>query len=300
MVYESRYVTCQVIFMIQFQPSSSYRGDLGKEPTIVVHDCHGEGLFSNKNLIRLLNSVSPEKIKTKIPSQKWQEVFNTRKISPPELVELFDSDDNDCWIVLHEIENTPMLRRLFLEMAAALTSSLPPTYGQVKLCTGSLFISRGAATTPFHMDYGSNLLLQLRGNKRFLAFSPNDPELVSKQSLREFFGGDANPPSLKYDPAFDTKALILNLEPGLGLYMPSTSPHCTETRDHDLSVTISLSFVCPLADRIRRSALFDRKLPRLRFLPDGLKYGVATCYEMLRQTRGDYHPRHESFKPLVS
>lgn len=286
--------------MIEFQSPPSHKGELGKEPTVVAHDCYREELFTNDNLIRLLSTVPPEKIKTKTPSQKWQEAFNTRKILPPELIELFENDDDDCWIVLHEIEDTPMLRHLFLEMAAALSSSLPPLYGRVKLCTGSLFVSRGTATTPFHMDYGSNLLLQLRGSKRFLAFSPNDPELVSKQSLREFFGGEANPPSLKYDSSFDQKALSLNLEPGMGIYMPSTSPHCTETQNHNLSVTISLSFVNPLADRIRRSSLFDRKLPHLRYVPDSLKYGVVTCYEILRQARGDYHPRHRSFKPLTS
>ncbi|MEQ9546524.1 MAG: cupin-like domain-containing protein [Marinobacter sp.] len=286
--------------MIQFQPPSSHRGDLGKEPTVVAHDCYKEGLFTNENLCRLLRTVPPEKIKTKTPSQKRQEAFNTRKILPPELIELFENDNDDCWIVLHEIEDTPMLRHLFLDMAAALSSSLPPLYGGVKLCTGSLFISRGKANTPFHMDYGSNLLLQVRGNKRFLAFSPNDPELVSRQSLREFFGGEANPPSLKYDPSFEQKALNLNLEPGLGIYMPSTSPHCTETQDHHLSVTVSLSFVNPLADQIRRSSLFDRKLPYLRYLPASLKCGVVTCYEILRQARGDYQPRHKSFKPLTS
>ncbi|MCG2581250.1 MAG: cupin-like domain-containing protein [Marinobacter sp.] len=285
--------------MIQFQPCSSHGSDLGKEPTVVAHDCHNERLCSNESLSRLLDTVPPEKIKTKTPSQKWQEAFNTHEITQPELMELFESDDDDCWIVLHEIENTPMLRQLFLEMATALTSSLPPTYGHVKLCTGSLFISRGTATTPFHMDYGSNLLLQLRGNKRFLAFSPNDPELVSKQSLREFFGGEANPPSLKYEPSFEQKALILDLEPGLGIYMPSTSPHCTETRNHDLCVTVSLSFVNPLADQLRRTSLFDLKLPHLRFVPDGLKCGVVTCYETLRQAQGDYQPRHKSFKPLT-
>ncbi|WP_417531854.1 cupin-like domain-containing protein [Marinobacter lipolyticus] len=285
--------------MIQFKPFPYHRGDLGKEPTIVAHDCHTEELCSNVNLSRLLEAVPHEKIKTKTPSQKWQEAFNTHKISAPELVELFENDDSDCWIVLHEIEDTPMLRHLFLEMAAALSSSLLPTYGRVKLCTGSLFISRGAATTPYHMDYGSNLLLQLRGKKRFLAFSPNDPELVSKQSLREFFGGEANPPSLQYDPSFEQKALILNLEPGLGIYMPSTSPHCTETRNHDLCVTVSLSFVNPLADQLRRTSLFDLKLPHLRFAPDGLKNGLVTCYEAFRQARGNYRPRHKSFKPMT-
>jgi len=285
--------------MIQFQPSPFDIDNPGKEPTAVIHDFHQQELSTNSNLRALLGTVAPEKIKAKTPSQARQEAFNTHEISPPELIELFESNDDDYWIVLHEIEDTPMLRPLFIAMAEALSSSLPPTYGKVRLCTGSLFISRGKASTPFHMDYGSNLLLQLRGNKRFLAFSPNDPELVSKQSLREFFSGDANPPSLQYDPSFEEKALTLNLKAGIGIYMPSTSPHCTETQNRDLSVTVSLSFVNPLADRIRRSSEFDTRLPNLRFLPDRLKYNAVACYEVLRQVWGHYQPRHESFKPLT-
>lgn len=172
-----------------------------------------------------------------------------------------------------------------MDMVTALQTSLPKQYGDVRYCTGSVFISRGKASTPFHLDYGSNMLLQLRGHKHFLAFSPNDPALVSKQSLREFFGGKPNPPSLKYDASFEQKALAVDLEPGLGIYMPSTSPHCTETRTRDLSVTVSLSFVSPLAERLRRSSLFDARLPKLRIVPEGLKCGVLAGYELIQDMR---------------
>ncbi|RTL51444.1 MAG: hypothetical protein EKK46_11825 [Rhodocyclaceae bacterium] len=284
--------------MIQLQ-TQHQASHPGKEPTVVKHDCHLSFLFSDDGLDTLFNSVADESIKAKTAYQQYSEIFNTERISRQALMELVKAKDKDCWIALHEIESNALLKPLFMSMAATLISSLPRMYGDVRFCTGSLFISRGKASTPYHLDYGSNLLLQLRGNKRFLAFSPNDPELVSKQSLREFFGGHPNPPSLKYDDSFDQKALALDLEPGQGIYMPSTTPHCTETRTRDLSVTVSLSFVSPLAERLRRSSLFDARFPSLHFIPSHLKCGVLAVYEGIKAARGDIPPRHKSFRPLL-
>ncbi|MFT3762088.1 MAG: cupin-like domain-containing protein [Pseudoxanthomonas sp.] len=270
----------------------------GREPTRVRHDCHASGRFSDEGLRELLQQIPEECIKAKVAKQQRDEAFNTRRIPRQALVDMLKAGEQDFWIALHEIESNPLLKPLFTEMVEALRSSLPPFYGDVRFCTGSLFISQGAASTPFHLDYGSNLLLQMRGEKHFLAFTPNDPAVVSKQSLREFFTANANPPSLRYDPAFDAAALVLDLQPGLGIYMPSTSPHCTETRGHDLSVTSSLSFVSPLADRLRRCSVFDAKLPMLRFVPGRIKYGFMAGYESMKRGSEGYQPRHRSFRPL--
>ncbi|RTL51153.1 MAG: hypothetical protein EKK46_12675 [Rhodocyclaceae bacterium] len=271
---------------------------LGKEPMVVQHDRHGSPLFSDTGLHELLASVPDDSIKVKTAHQDYGELFSTRQASRQTLLQLIDTPSADCWIALHEVESTSLLKPLFTAMAAALMASLPPRYGAVLYCTGSLFISRGKASTPYHLDYGSNLLLQLRGHKHFMAFSPNDPTLVSRETLRQFFSGDANPHSLHYDPAHDHKALALDLAPGMGIYMPSTTPHCTETRTQDLSITASLSFVSPLAERLRRSSLFDNRVPPLRFLPQGFKHGVVAAYEGLRALNGDLKPRHKSFRPL--
>lgn len=285
--------------MIKFHTSeSSLAGEAGKEPMRVTHNCHLDECCTDARLAELLNTIPPECIKAKPAAQKRYEQVYTNNIARPELHRLLEDPSTDLWIALHEIEDNPILHPIFEEMASALTASLPAPYGKVALCTGSLFISRGQASTPFHMDYGSNLLLQLRGKKHFLAFSPNDPELVPRQSLHEFFGGDCNPPSLVYHPSFDEKALALDLEPGMGVYMPSTSPHCTETRTRDLSLTISLSFVAPRVDALRRSILFDSKLPNLGFVPVSLKCAVVAFYENLLAAMGGNQPRHKSFKPM--
>ncbi|MBW4933446.1 cupin-like domain-containing protein [Marinobacter sp. F4206] len=286
--------------MINFDNSDSMPlGELGKEPMRVTHDCHHDPCFSATGIARILETIPGESIKAKPPTQKRHERVYTNNIPRSELLKLLEDPDSDVWVALHEIENTPILSHVFREMAAALKKTLPPAYGKVTLCTGSLFISRGRASTPYHLDYGSNLLLQLRGNKHFLAFSPNDPALVPKQSLHEFFGGECNPPSLNYHPSFDEKALILDLEPGIGVYMPSTSPHCTETRSSDLSLTISLSFVAPRVDALRRSILFDTKLPGFQFAPTAIKCAVVAFYESLLYALGGNQPRHKSFKPLT-
>ncbi len=268
----------------------------GREPAAVSHDLHRQPVFDPAKLVTLLQAVPSPCIKGKTAFQERNEDFNVDQLSRGELEAQLRDPNTDVWVTLHEIEQIPMLRGVFAAMATALRGSLPPRYGNVQYCTGSLFISRGKASTPFHMDYGSNLLLQLAGEKRFLAYSPNDPEMVSKQSLGEFFRGAANPPSQVYDPAFDRRALTVDLKPGLGVYMPSTSPHRTETLSRDLSITISLSFVSPLADQIRRASLFDTRLPRFQFLPAPVKYAVVAVDEWLERLKGHDEVRHKSFK----
>ena len=283
--------------MINLNFSESIRARTpGSEPAAVTHDLHRQALFDPAYLDTLLQGVPSQSIKSKTAYQARNEDFNVQQLSRTDLQALLSDPARDVWVTLHEIEQVPTLRGVFAAMANALRSSLPPRYGNVQYCTGSLFISRGKASTPFHMDYGSNLLLQLAGEKRFLAYSPNDPEMVSKQSLGEFFRGEANPLSQVYDPSFDQRALTVELKPGLGVYMPSTSPHRTETLSRDLSITASLSFVSPLADQIRRASLFDTRLPGLRFLPDPVKYGVVAIDEWLERLKGHDEVRHKRFK----
>ncbi|SFM53818.1 cupin-like domain-containing protein [Marinobacter zhejiangensis] len=286
--------------MIRFNKNTSPLGELlGKEPAPLVHDFHGLGLCSESGLHELLTTTPRECLKAKTASQQRQERFSTQNISRHKVLELFEKTEEDMWIVLHEIEHNPILIPLFREMASFLKENLPPYFGNIRLCTGSIFISRGTASTPYHLDYGSNILLQLCGNKHFLAFSPNDPELVPKQALKEFFKGDATPPSLIYSPAFEKKALMLDLKPGDGIYMPSTSPHCTDTQGSQVSVTLSLSFIAPVAEHLRRTNLFDSKFPHLAFVPGWVKQGLLACYEPLRQGFGGRQPQHKSFKPDV-
>lgn len=290
----------RVSFMIHFNAAESPSGErLGKEPLVVAHDCQEHSICSNHGLHELLTSVPGNSLKAKMPSQKRNERFDTEPISREQALKILDNTNDDIWIVLHQIENTPRLKPIFQEMASFLRSDLPPHYGKANLCTGSMLISRGAASTPYHLDYGSNLLLQLRGKKRFYVFSPNDPELVPRQALQEFFNGNATPPSLKYQASFAPKALQLDLEPGKGVYMPSTSPHCTDTQGSDLSVTLSLSFASPLAEHLRRATLFDARAPYLWFVPDGLKVALLWGYETFLELRGNGQPQHKSFKPFA-
>lgn len=286
--------------MIDFDTSNpAFSNKPGREPTPVSHNCHLDPCCTDSGIAKILETIPRESIKAKPPAQQRHERVYTNNIPRSELLKQLDDPDRDVWIALHEIEDTPILRHIFREMAYALRESLPPAYGRVTLCTGSLFISRGRASTPYHLDYGSNLLLQLRGSKHFLAFSPNDPELVPKQSLREFFDGECNPPSLNYRPWFDERALVLDLVPGMGVYMPSTSPHCTETTTRELSLTISLSFVAPRVDLLRRSILFDARLPGFTFVPIVMKCAIVAFYENLLHALGGNQPRHKSFKPLA-
>ena len=271
------------------------------EPCVVTHDVQNQGISSDDFIIRLLKRTSEDKIRSKTAVQDHAGRFATVPIGKDEAIRLFNTRGTSVWIALHSIEHDAELNRIFLEMLDAIEASLTRPLNKVLYCTGAMLMSTGKATTPYHMDFGNNLLLQIRGHKRFHAYSPTDRHIVTEEMLEEFFyTRNSFPASMKYDKEFDKTATIVNLEPGNGIYMPSTSPHLTTTEEEsDVSISISLSFVNPAAQHLRRASILNHKYPKMKsVLPDGVKNAIMSAYEKIHVLRDpEYRPIHETFIP---
>ena len=94
-----------------------------------------------------------------------------------------------------------------------------------------------------------------------LAWDPLDRDVVSERAL-ERFHDEHDRALVTYDERFRARARVFDLEPGLGGYMPSTTPHVVENGD-DVSVTMSLTYY---TDSTRRRELLYRGNARLRRL----------------------------------
>jgi hypothetical protein len=105
---------------------------------------------------------------------------------------------------------------------------------------GWIFVASPHTVTPFHIDRNHGILLQVRGHKKVYVWDAEDTEVVSDLA-RDCFHARHELDLVQWKEAFRERAHVFDLGPGMGVYMPLTSPHMVET-DDEPSITISLTY----------------------------------------------------------
>jgi hypothetical protein len=126
---------------------------------------------------------------------------------------------------------------------------------------GWIFVSSPGAVTPFHIDHEHNFIMQIRGTKRLYTWDPFDREVVSERA-QELFHDQHSREEVRWRDDLRDRARVFDLAPGLGGYMPSTTPHMVENGPGP-SITISFTYY---TDSTRRRELLYRGNARLRRL----------------------------------
>ena len=126
---------------------------------------------------------------------------------------------------------------------------------------GWIFVTSPRAITPFHMDREHNFILQIMGKKRLYVWDPFDRSVVSELG-NELFHAKHSREQVLFREELRQKAIIFDLEPGMGGFMPSTAPHLVENGDGP-SVTVSFTFY---TDSTQRRNLIYRGNNHLRSL----------------------------------
>jgi hypothetical protein len=153
-----------------------------------------------------------------------------------------------------------------------------------------IFVAAPGAVTPYHMDRDINFLLQIQGNKRIHVWNARDRSVLPEAGLETLFG-DWTARRPEYKPEFQSKAHVFELEPGLGVHQPFTSPHWVQNHDN-VSVSIAMTFRSKAAHRQAGVHVFNYVTRRqLGITPtpfgqsqvlDTLKYGALTGYRKLK------------------
>jgi hypothetical protein len=112
---------------------------------------------------------------------------------------------------------------------------------------GWIFVTSPRAITPFHMDREHNFILQIMGKKRLYVWDPFDRSVVSERG-NELFLAKHSREQVLFHEDLRKKAIIFDLEPGMGGFMPSTAPHLVENGDGP-SITISFTFYTDSTER---------------------------------------------------
>lgn len=166
-----------------------------------------------------------------------------------------------AWMSLLNVQADPVYRRLVDEVLDSVRPMVEARDPGMCYRGGWIFVSSPGAVTPFHIDHEHNFILQIRGRKRLYTWDPFDREVVSERG-QELFHDQHSRAGVVWDESFRARARVFDLEPGMGGYMPSTSPHMVENGDGP-SITVSFTYY---TDATRRRELLYRGNARLRRL----------------------------------
>lgn len=206
--------------------------------------------------------------------------------SPAEAARLIRTiDENDSWLTLLNIEQSPSYRRFIDSQFDALAAVLGEPAAALRQRMGFVFVSSPNSTTPAHFDIEQSLLIQLRGNRR-LDFGSWASAAHRDDEVHRYWTG-----SLGRLESMPEGTDALELGPGRGAYIPPYTPHWLQNGD-----TASLSLTITFFNRDNRDEsfvqVFNEKLRRARLSPpaygsrpgtDRAKAGVMRGYTALKR-----------------
>jgi hypothetical protein len=194
-----------------------------------------------------------------------------------------------AWMSLLNVQADPIYRGLIDEILDEIRPIVEQRDPGMCYRAGWIFVSSPNAVTPFHMDHEHNFIMQIRGRKRLYAWDPFDRVVVPERG-QELFHDAHSRELVQWSEDWRPRARVMDLEPGLGGYMPSTSPHMVENGSEP-SITISFTYY---TDSTRRRELIYRGNAALRRLGveptpvgtspgrDRIKHAVLSGYTQAR------------------
>lgn len=155
-----------------------------------------------------------------------------------------------AWMLLRHVQTDPVYRTLVDELLDGIKPQIDLKDPGMCYRAGWIFVSSPHAVTPFHIDRNHVLLLQLYGTKTVHVWDAEDVVVVNDRARARFL--DCHQLDLvQWHEEFRARAHIIQMGPGMGVYMPLTSPHMMEIGDGP-SIAMSVSYN---TDASRRKAL---------------------------------------------
>ncbi|HUQ04041.1 MAG TPA: cupin-like domain-containing protein [Kofleriaceae bacterium] len=166
-----------------------------------------------------------------------------------------------AWMSLLNVQADTIYRGLVDEVLDEVRPQIDAKDPGMCYRAGWIFVSSPGAVTPFHIDHEHNVILQILGTKRLYTWDPFDRVVVSERA-QELFHDAHSREQVTWSEEFRKRARVFELGPGMGGYMPSTTPHMVENGPGP-SITVSFTYY---TDSTRRRELLYRGNARLRRL----------------------------------
>jgi hypothetical protein len=234
---------------------------LDKEPFRISHALCDHPLLQLPRLIELATTLPMDSVEYNsgnVPVNQGLGATPGNGLSPTETLRQIETCNS--WMVLKNVQQDQAYARLLDECLDSIQSFVERVAPGMNLRRAFIFVSSANATTPYHVDFESNFLLQIRGDKIISVWDGSDRALMSEQERERVIGGGQR--NLPYRDEFEAKGQPFHLVPGDGVHVPLSSPHCVKVGD---SVSVSLSITFMTAEGFRTRAVhatnaFLRKL----------------------------------------
>ncbi len=222
--------------------------DLETRPLTAAHRLLETGLFEEDRLVQVLethprHNLNVHTMGTDEATNQWREGDATR-LSGEELYQA--TKDGRLWLnvrnmVLHHKPYAKVIHQLYDEIEAKI-----PGFKAIER-SANLLISSPQALVYYHLDIPCNMLWHLRGVKRVWAYPPYDERFVTQQKIEDVICG-VSKEELEFDPAYDEKALVVDLQPGQMVTWPQNTPHRVSNQE-GLNVSLTTEHLTPKARR---------------------------------------------------
>lgn len=224
----------------------------------VRHHLTAEPLLELEAIGRLADSLPPKQVEHNLgavpeilPGGEAPQV----DLPPGEIARGIET--NGCWMVLKRVETDDEYRALVGRCLADVIPQVEAREGGATRTEGFIFLSAPNSTTPVHFDPEHNMLLQIRGPKRFTVGEFGDAEIKRRELTRYYGGGHRNIDEM---PA---GARTYDLQPGDGVYVPPHAPHLVKTFDQ-LSISLSVTFYTKASERVGDLYSINARLRKAR------------------------------------
>jgi hypothetical protein len=253
-----------------------------------THSLYENPLFELDNLAKLSSRLPYTYHSTSQPriGSGWE--ASTARDLPQVIMNI---SSTNALVMLRRVEQDevfgPMLQRLQSELVSL---AGPKLEQDMLIGRATILISSPRRVTAYHMDHDTNFLLQIRGDKEISVFDGSDRSLVTDPELEDYYAGNLN--SAAYKEVRQKDALLYPLRPGVGIHVPSHSPHWVQNND-SVSVSVSFNFDLRSLMRLGRVYKVNHFLRRAGFRPtspgrvgqDGVKLAINACASGLQRAR---------------
>jgi len=212
--------------------------DWNQRPLRLQHHLHESPLFQPDALAALIERYPPSGYALVQTNRQgdgprlWRE-GDLGRSSGHQVVQAIA--DGHMWLNLREVNRHDAGMNALLEQLYAELRQAMPGFEPAALKMGILISSPGIQVH-YHCDLPGQALWQITGRKRVWVYPPTSPFLTPEALEDIAYSGLEF--KLKYDPAYDREAVVLDLEPGQALTWPLNSPHRVDNFDClNISVT---------------------------------------------------------------
>ena len=233
----------------------------------VRHDLADHPLLTLPSLLALAKRLPEKQVRFHANTARVDSDFERTETEHPHHLGLEEAmaniETSGSWIALHNAQTDPEYRVLLDEaldqVQARIDGKDPGMFNRAMW----IFVQSPKAVTPFHIDHEQNFLMQVKGKKKALVWHPED--CISDHAL-EIFHSQWHRKEVKYEADYDKLAHKFELEPGHGVYMPSTGPHLVSNYDN-VSITISMTYCTNETRRIETVYRCNNAMRKLGITP---------------------------------